>query len=375
MDKLLFKKWAVPLLLVGLLFGSCINKDYDMDNIDDDMVIQDWSVGAPLGTIEYSAVQIAERAGLSHDMEIDADTLFLRYNRELQLLAAPGSDNQEVHTISVFKDVESDGGILYFSNPIINCTVENKGSALMTFNINSMNGTKENYQDELMLFNGFQNFSISIPENKTVTQRFDRKNTNVHDVFRIGDPNIGVGPDAMVYNFSHTAQSNNDVNAEMMVKLPLTFDKNCKMVVKDTLEMDLSTFSNDYEKYEDNIEYVEIRLNYTNKLPAGGVAEFIFLDKDNALLPLAPRVCDLEKAGLRDVSMPWGDTHKMTQKETEGIMYVIFNKSEWNTAKNIKSMVIKSTLTNPNENIHILPSDFLRFKVDFYLMGDLSLNF
>ena len=375
MDKLLFKKWAVPLLFVGLLFSSCLDKDYDMDNIDDEMVIPGMVLGFPLGTIEYSALQIAERAGLDHDMEVDADTLFLRYYRSLQFLAAPGSNNREVHTISVFRDIESDGGILYFSNPIVNCTVENKGNSLMTFDINHLYGTKEGFPDLSLLFNGTQNFSFSVPENETIIQRFDRKNTGAHTVFtEIGNPNVTIGPDALVYEFAHSAQSNNDVDAEMLVKLPLTFDENSKMVVKDTLDMDLSSYSNDYEKYEDNIEFIEIRLNYTNKLPAGGVAEFIFLDKDNALLPLTPRVCDLEKAGLRDVSMPWGDTHKMTQKETKGIMYVTFNKSEWDIAKNIKSMVIKSTLANP-EKIHILPSDFLRFKIDFYLRGDVSLNF
>ena len=375
MDKLLFKKWAVPLLFVGLLFSSCINKDYDMDNIDDEMVIPDWSIGFPLGIIKYSALQIAELAGLDHDMEIDGDTLFLRYYKTLPFLAAPGSNNREVHTISVFRDVESDGGMLYFSNPIIDCTVENNGNSLMTFDINHLYGTKESFSDLPLLFNGTQNFSFPVPENKTVTQRFDRGNTNSHDVFKIGDPNTSIGPDAMVYEFAHFAQSNDDVNAEMLVKLPLTFDANSKMVVKDTLDIDLTSYGDDYDKYEDNIDFVEIRLNYTNKMPAGGVAEFIFLDKHNAPLDLTPRICTLNKAELRNVSMPWGDTHKMTQKETKGIMYIRFTKEEWNIAKNTKSMVIRSTLTNLNENIHILPSDFMQFNIDFYLVGNLKLDF
>ena len=371
MDKLLFKKWAVPLLLVGLLFSSCIDKDYDMDNIDDNIVVQGFMLDFPLGTIEYTALQIAERGGLDHDMEVDADTLFLRYYKPLQFLAAPGSNNREVHTISVFRDVEPDGGILYFSNPIVRCMVENKSNSSMTFDVNHVYGTKENFSDLPFLFNGTQNFSFSVPENKTVTQRFDRGNTNIHDVFKIGDPNTSIGPDALVYEFAHSAQSNNDVDAEMLIKLPLSFDANSKMVVKDTIEMDLSSLSKDYDEYEDNIDYIQISIKYTNKLPAGGVVEFSFLDKDNAPLDLTTRVCGMEKADLREVQMQ-GFTSKVTQKEKVGYMYIKFQKSEWDTVKKIKSMLIRSTLTNPNENIHILPSDFLRLKVMIFLKGDIK---
>ncbi|MDR2971195.1 MAG: hypothetical protein LBU83_04615 [Bacteroidales bacterium] len=374
MDKdLLKKRWAIPLLLIGLLFSSCIDKDYDMDNISDENVVKDMKLDFPLGTIKYSALDIAKKANFGEDIVAEGDTLFLRYYRELEFSGAPGASNSGTLPINVFRDVE-EGSVLYFSNPIFNCKVENKGSTPLTFDINSIRGKKESYSDIPFDFNGSPSVSISVSENKTVTRRFDRINAKTNEVFRIGDPKTGVGPDFVVYDYSHTAQGNNDILADMTAMLPLSFDKDSRIIFRDTLSMDLASYKEDYEGYEDYINFIQITIEYTNKMPVGGVTEFIFLnEKDQPITELAARKSNLNKADLRSVQMQ-GFTSNVTQKERLGTMYIKFDKTDWKAAQNIKSMIIKGTMENP-ENIHVLPSDFLKFKIMLYIEGDVKLNF
>ena len=373
MGKHLLKKWTIPLLLIAVMFGSCVNKDYDMDNIDDEMVLKDWTLGFPLGTIRYSALDIAKRANFGHDIVVEADTLFLRYYTELDFQASPGTPNYGLLGINVFKDVE-EGSLLYFSNPIFNCKVENKGNALMTLNINSMVGSKTGFADIPLTFNGSPSCAIPVPEKQTVTKRFDRIYGDTHTVFRIGNPGTGIGADAVSFDFSHTGASNNDIDARMTAMLPLTFDKDSKIIFRDTLLMDLAAYKDDYEKYEDNVEFIEIRLNYTNRMPVGGATDFIFLDENNQVIPELERSSKkLEKPALKGVQLQGFDSN-ITQSDKAGIMYIIFDHSDWVKVKTIKSMIVKGTMTNP-ENIHILPSDFLQFKIDVYLKGSIKLEF
>jgi hypothetical protein len=375
MDKnLLKKRWAIPLLLIGLLFSSCIDKDYDLDNISKENVLPDVALGFPLGTIKYTALDIAKKANFGEDIVSEGDTLFLRYYRELEFLGGSGSLNSGTLPINVFRDVE-EGSVLFFSNPIFNCKVENKGSTPLTFDINSIRGRKETYTDIPFDFNGNSSFSITVPENKVITQRFDRINGKTNNVFQIGDPKTGVGPDFIVYDYSHDAPSDDNISADITAMLPLSFDRNSRIIFRDTLSMDLASYKKDYEDYEDDINCIVIRLNYTNKMPVGGVAEFLFLDeKDQPVTGLATRKSNLYKADLREVQMQ-GFTSKITQKERLGKMYIVFEKADWKAAQNIKSMIIKGTMENPDENVHVLPSDYLQFKIDIYIDGDVKLDF
>jgi len=372
MGKNLFKKrWAILLLLMGLLFSSC-DKDYNISKLDDSMVLKDWSLGFPIGIIRYSALDIAKKANFGNDIVVENDTLFLLYYATLEFSASPGTENIGYQTINVFQDVE-EGSVLYFSNPVFNCKVENKSDNPLTFNINSIVGKKENHPDISFHFNGSTSYSMPIPENKTIIQRFDRMNGETNMVFKIGNSDTGVGPDIIEYNVSHTGVSNNDISADVTAKLPLSFDQGSRIIFRDTLSLDLASYKKDYEEYENNIEFVEITLNYINKLPVGGATEFIFLDENNASVHgLDIRKSNLNKADLRPAQMQ-GFTSNISQKEKAGTIYITFTKSEWDAAKNIKYMVVKSTLTNP-ENIHILPDDFLQFKVGFYLKGSIKIN-
>ena len=368
MNKHLLRKSSFLLLLIVLLSISCRDKEYDFDKFDDDCVITDVSLGFPLGTLRYTAMQIADKADINHDMVIEGDTLFLRYYTELDFLANPGEENYGSQSISVFKDV-SDGSILYFSNPVFNCMVKNSGDIPATFDLNHVTGTKEGYPDISL----DKPYAIPVAANQTVTQRFDRINGETHKMFRIGDPETGVGPDIMIYYFSHTAQSNADMFADMTVKLPLSFEQGSKIIFKDTLLMNLTAYKDDTEDFEKYFESVVIRLNYTNKMPVEGITEFIFLDKDNMPVNgLKPHTSKLNKSELKEVQMQ-GFKSNITQKETKGIMYIKFDKSEWKAAQNIASMLIKTTMGNPNENIHFLPDDFMNFKVDFYIKGNVVL--
>ena len=368
MDKLLSRKWVILLLSIVLLSISCRDKEYDFDKFDDDCVIPDVPLGFPLGTLRYTAMQIADKADLNHDLVVEGDTMFLRYYTELDFLAEPGNENYGNQSISVFKDV-SDGSILYFSNPVFNCMVKNSGNIPATFDLNHVTGTKEGFPDISLE----KPYAIPVAANQTVTQRFDRINGETHKMFRIGDPETGVGPDIMIYSFSHTAQSNADIFADMTVKLPLSFEQGSKIVFKDTLLMDLTAYKEDSQDIEKYFESAVITLEYTNKMPVGGMAEFIFLNKDNMpVAGLKTHSSRLNTAELKEVQMQ-GFKSNITQKETKGSIDIKFDKSEWKAAQNIASMVIKTTMGNPNKNIHFLPDDFMKFKVKFFINGNIIL--
>jgi hypothetical protein len=370
MDKHLLEKWTISLLLIVALCSSCINKDYDFNNLDDGMVIPGMKLGFPLGTIRYTALQIADKAKLNHDVVVEGDTIFLRYYTELDFLVNPGSDNVGYQDINVFQDVKPDGSILYFSNPVFNCKVKNSGNTPITFDIKLVLGMKEGY-DSIPID---KSYTIVVPENQTIMQRFDRVTGETHRIFQIGDPETGVGPDIMKYYFSHNAQSNNDIFADMTVKLPLSFDRGSKMIFRDTLSLNLESYKDEAQDYDDYIEKVIVSLDYINKMPVDGITEFIFLDKNNVpVTGLHPRVSKLDRASLKPVPMQGGDMTNITQKETNGTMYIKFEKSEWEIAKNITSMLVKTTLANPDKNIHIRPDDFLQFKVKLYVEGNIKL--
>jgi len=361
MGKHLLKKWTIPLLLITVMFSSCVNKDYDMDNINDEMVLKDVVLTFPLGTIRYSALELAKRANFGHDIVVEGDTLFLRYYTELGT-----STNYEQLGINVFTDVE-EGSLLYFSNPIFNCKVENKGNALMTFNINSMVGSKPGFADTPLTFNGNPSCAISVPEKQTVIKRFDRIYGDTHTVF---GKMLGVGPDLMKFDFSHDGTN---VFADMTALLPLTFDKDSKIIFRDTLLLDLASHKEDYEKYEDKVDYVEITLDYINRMPTGGITDFIFLDENDQVITGIERASKLEKPALKGVQLQGFDSN-ITQADKVGTMYIIFDHSDWVKVKTIKSMIVKGTMTN-SENIHVLPNDFLQIKIEATLKGSVKLDF
>ncbi|MCL2511313.1 MAG: hypothetical protein FWF09_04605 [Bacteroidales bacterium] len=372
--KHLFKKRTIFLLSIFMLFCSCIDKGYDFDKFNDDMVIKNWATGVPIGTIMHTAADLVERMDSDHGMVVEGDTIFFRYHAVLDFYASPGANNYGDQRISIFDDITPNGGRLYFSNPIFNCQVKNGSNDPITFGI-KMSGTKDGYEDRPAVFSTGDTYSFPVPSNQTVVQRFDRENAQTHVVFRIGDPDVAIGPDLMVFGFSHDGPTNSGLSAEMTALLPMSFDAGSKAVFIDTMEMDVISYKEDYEDYEEYFEELVIKICYTNKMPAGGVAEVMFLDENEMPLPgLKNRIFILEKAELREVQMQ-GFRSKITQKETVGLMYVTFDKSEWEIAKGVKSMKMVSTMGNPDENIHFLPNDYLQFKVNFFGRGNINLDF
>jgi len=358
MGKHLLKKWTIPLLLIAVMFGSCVNKDYDLDNINGNVVLKDEVLTFPLGTIRYSALELAKRANFGHDIVVESDTLFLRYYTKLDL-----ATNYGTLGINVFRDLEEDC-LLKFSNPIFNCKVENKGNALMTFDINSMVGSKLGFDDVPLSFNGSPSCAIPVQGNQTVTKRFDRTYGDTHTAF---EKMNGVGPDRMKFGFSHDGTN---VFADMTALLPLTFDKDSRIIFRDTMLMNLASHQEDFDKYEDNVEYVEFTFKYLNRMPMGGMTDFIFLDENNKVITGLERASKMDKPALKGVHLQEFDSN-ITQSDKAGTMYVIFESSDWVKVKTIRSLVIKGTMTN-GENVHILPSDFLQIKIEATIKGSVK---
>jgi len=371
MEKILLKS----LVLISLLFGSCINKDYDFNDLDNRTTLKDMTLCFPFGTIRYNVAEITEKANFNHETKIEGDTIFLCYHTTLDFLSSPGVNNIGIQPLNLFHDMAPEGSRIYFSNPIFDCKVENRGNIPITFNINFILGTKENY-DSIAADFGNESYAISVPANKTIIHRFNRVNGETHRIFRIGDFESGIGPDVMIYGFSHTGQNNDDIHAEMTVKLPLAFDYGSKIVFNDTLSLNMSSYDEKYEEgegYGDHIETVILRLNYINKMPVGGVSEFVFFDRHG--LPIAginDRILRFNRASLKNIQMPGFESNIATQEES-GVMYIHFEKSEWGAAKGIRAMMVRTTLANTDKNIHFLPEDFLQLKLDFYLKGNINL--
>ena len=203
MNKHLLKKWAILLLSCGMLLSSCINKDYDFDNFDDEMALKDFTLGIPLGFINYSITDLLRQANFKDSIACEVDTIFLIYNQKLNFTADQGQENIETQTINLFNDIVEEGSVLYFSNPIFNSVIfnhEENNQALVK--INSITAGKDGFPDKIAIFeNGLTTYEIHIPGNNSTKTRFDRVNGGTNQLFRIGEiPNIG--PDAVNYNFS-----------------------------------------------------------------------------------------------------------------------------------------------------------------------------
>jgi hypothetical protein len=369
MKKKLFRKSACLLLLGSAMLSSCIDKDYDFGNFDDEMALKDVSLGIPFGTIDYTMEKIAKKANFNHEVVVEGDTLFLLYNKTLNVYADKGA-KVETQTINIFDDIidgDGEGSVLYFSNPIFNCVVENDGDSQAELIINYVKGIRDS--DTLgAVFNNRKDSTIMYIAGKhTDSTRFDRDNGETNRIFRVGQYPY-VGPNETKYQFTLNKTGVDSVHIDMRAKLPMTFDAGSRLVFKDTLPINLTAS----DVISDNIETLIIRINYTNKLPLSGVIDVIFLDENN--LPIAeldPRSSTLEKAGLTDIRIQNFNAGIATTEKT-GKMYITFDKAEWEAAKGIKSILFKTTLANPDENIHFRPQDFLKLKVDFYMKGNIK---
>ncbi|MDR0873794.1 MAG: hypothetical protein LBN27_10100 [Prevotellaceae bacterium] len=367
MRKKLLRKSAFLLLLSGAMLSSCIDKDYDFDNLDSETALKDVSFGIPFGTIKYSVTEIANKANFN--VVVEGDTLFLLYNKALNFGADPGLQT-ETQTINVFDDIiddYGDGSVLYFSNPIFNCVVKNDGDTQAKLRINYVRGIRGTRDTVAIFNNGKDSITMLIPGKQTTTTRFDRENGETDRIFKIGQYPY-VGPNQTEYQFQLTTPSNDSIHIDMRAKLPMTFDKDSRLVYKDTLPINLAASNT----ISDNIEQVVIRLNYTNKLPVGGVINVIFLDENDAPIALNERIFTLDKMDLTNIRIQNFNAGIATG-EKEGKMYITFDKAEWAAAKDIKSVVLKTVLTNPDENIHFRPDNFLELKVDLYLKGNIKL--
>jgi len=369
MNKYSLKKWTIA-LLTGVLFGSCVNKDYDFDKYDDSAVLKDMTLGFPLCYVGYSMMEIAKKANFNQELVAEGDTIFLIYNTTLDFSSESGNESTEKEYISIFDDVTPEGSVLYFSNPILNCTVENNDTKDLEFKINYVAGTKDGCADTYADFdgNGSKSTSFTIPPNQTVTQRFDRTKGATNKVFDIGEPNTGVGPDTLVYSYAHNSLDNDRVKAKIKAKLPLSFDAGSILVLKDTIPVNLTSY--------ENIESVILRLSYISKLPVGGEIDFIFLDADTAVIKnIKQRKLNLGRADITATKMQGVPNFTMyvSLKEKTSLFDIKFEKVEYDAVEKVEFLLLKTTLGNPNENIHLKPDDFLKLKMDLFLKGDVKL--
>jgi len=374
MSKHLLKKWAILLLLGSALLSSCIDKDYDWDTFDgDEWALKGMAFGAPLGTIEYDVKRIVEKASNQH-LIIDGDTIFLIYDADLEFGDGQG-DAKKIVNIDFFEEVTKTGSQVFFTNPIFDCTVENNGTEAK-FSIDYVTGQKDNAKDIQASFGVSKepNVDINVPTGGS-TRRFDRDFGATNEIFRLIDTITNeVGPDRVEYAYKRPP-GRDDITAKINLRLPMAFDAGSRLVFNDTLSLDLSAYTEESE----NIEMLVIRVHYTWKLPVGDPSSITctFLDKDNSYLTAIPeRKITLDKAKITQIAMPGLANFyptNITEQASTGIIYVKFEKSEFEAVKNIGAMKFKTVITNPDENIYFLPSDYLQLKVDLYVKGNIKL--
>jgi hypothetical protein len=366
MIKDLQKKWVYLLLISTFLLGSCVDNDYDLDNYQGEYILRGLTLVAPVGTINHTIEDVSGLQKFDYELECEGDTVFMIYSCDLELLSGSG-ENITSKNISVFKDIEPSGSVLFFSNPIFNCTVENKDDAEVTLHINHFTGRRDNVSFSAK-FNGTTEYDIFVPAKTTVRDRFDRVNGETHQIFRIATE-TGVGPFVMDYNVSHNAPTNNSLSANITAKLPFSFDAGSKYLYKDTLDVDMS----EYEDYD--LEQVVVRFYYDAKMPAGGKTDVFFCDENFEKIPqFKPHSLNLKSSDLEGIVLKGTNGHpsNVAKSAIKDIMFVVFDSDELKAVKSIKNMIININVGNPEKNVHFKPDDFIHMKVDFYAKGSIK---
>jgi hypothetical protein len=376
--------------LLPVLFYSCINNDYDIDNIDDSGGFNP-AFALPIGTLKTNITDFIKRAGIEDPLQTGTDTIYVAYNGSMSLEPMhqiPGMSENNIFyipqglpiefgflggeasvDIDVFKNLESSGSVLRPSNPKVYLTISNYIGANIDININSIKSYGPNQQTASAIFkNNGTSYVINVesapkPHQSTLTKvTFDKTNGKIHELFAIS-------PERISYDFSVNLNVSNDGNSHFLVpnkfvdidyeiKIPFTFSAETRLASADTLDLDLSG-----EDFINSLDELKLWINYANRLRTTVDLEILFLDEHKELIPTIKKEFHMDAAPVS------GGTNQKDALPAEGSFEISFDKNEIDDAKKTRYVILKSIFrTGASESeINIHPSDYVNLKLSAYL--------
>ncbi|MDR2286474.1 MAG: hypothetical protein LBE04_03200 [Prevotellaceae bacterium] len=376
-------KFLLIFLVMPVLY-SCINNNYDLDDIDDSVGLSP-AITLPIGTIRTGIIDFIEGAGISGDILVKTtDTLYIVYNGSMSLSPSiplfdyvpsdiiyfnnlppemPPSiqfgfgEGAGSVDIDVFKDLEANGNVLRPSDPRIYCTIRNYLGVDIGVDINGISsyGVSSYGNDTLInavFGNGVTSHSIDVgtaPEPGKYAERkevFNKKNGGMNRLFLIS-------PEHLSFDFRVDLDIPDDgfivkdqyIDVDYKVEIPMTFAKGTQLSYADTLDFDLSG-----EDFISNLDELRLWIGYENSLRMSVSLEVLFLDNYKKV------VSNIEKKEFKMEAAKKG-THTLS-----------FKQSEFEDAKKASYIVLKSAIKTDDNSVevNIHPLDSISLKLSAY---------
>ena len=383
-----FVRLFTAVILLSLALSSCIDSGYDLDNLDDSGGFTPALV-LPIGTLSTGIMDLITEAGIPKDLlEVSDSEISIVYSdrTSLKLISPiPGLDDgitlhvpsgteikfafangEEVFYIDVFEYLASNGSALYPSNPQIRLGITNYIGADINLDINGITSYGSNGRTSSATFdNGGASYTIPVEgaanpgEYKFQSETFDKDNGRLHELFSIA-------PDSLSYNFSvdltvpddgkqHFIVSGQYVDLDYEIRLPLTFNAGTQLSGADTISLDLSG-----DDFVSDLGELALWIDYENGIPATLSLDILFLDENRQTV-----------SGIADRNFRI-DASQATGAST-GTLKFEFSASEFEVAKKVRDVVLKTTLKVESGEVSIRPSDYIKLKLSAYSKVNLNI--
>jgi hypothetical protein len=392
MKTVLNRPFLTVLMLSALCF-SCIDSKFDLDNIDDSGGLTP-SLVLPIGNLKTGVNDFIKGAGIDDPLQASSDTLYFVYRSSISLSPSipvlDFDDNGVMDNIpadiqftidggradlavSLFRNLESRGSALYFSNPKFYFTVHNYIGTDITVDINRIfSYNSRTGQQETAVFDseGSTSYRINVasapaPHEYSVSNElFDRTKGRTDKLFSIAPERIsydlGITFDVPDDGNHHFLVRDKYVDIEYEIRIPFTLGPGTRLANVDTLEFDLSG-----EGFVNNIGNLTLWADYKNSLQTTIDLDFVFLDEYKHEIPDITRHFHMNAAPsvTRDV-MP-----RPARQVATGDFELQFNENEFDNARKAKYVILKSILRTDNQgndDVNIHPQDYIDLKLSAY---------
>jgi hypothetical protein len=363
--------------MLAALLCSCVNSNYDLDDIDDSGGFSPALV-MPIGTLKTEIMDLIKESGIPEDvLDIRNDTIYVVYEGSMSLKPTgtiPGLIEGEILKpippgirftfengskdidIDVFRDLAKNGSALYPANPQVILRIKNYVGAEIDIDVNGINSYGNNGSQKHATFgNGATSYKIHVGganvPNEYVTQSaiFDKTNGKIDELFSIA-------PERMSYDFSVDLNVPNDgkehfiiggkyVDLDYEIRIPLTFSAGTRLSSGDTLDFDLSG-----DSFVSDLEELKLWIDYENGVRMSVELDLLFLNEDKEDIGIKRNFrLDASSANQPPITFE-------------------FEKSEFETAKKARYVILKTALEvgADSEVVNIRPTDYINLKLSAY---------
>jgi hypothetical protein len=384
--KNLLNKFLI-LFLVPMFFGSCVNSNYDLNDIDDSGGLNP-ALALPVGSLNINVTDFLEGTGIDSEfLETGTDTIYIVYRDSMSLAPTrniPGLSEQGVidnippglefafaggetgYDFDVFKDLESSGSVLRPANPTIKFTIASYIGADIDLAVRSIASHRGNTQSKPAVFaGGAQQYLVPVgsapePGRATVTTvTFDKINGQLNELFAIAPDrityNCGVNLNVPDDDKRHFLVANKFVDIKYEIRIPLTFSGGTQLASADTLEFDLSG-----DDFVSSLDEFALWIDYENRLRTTADLEIVFLDKDKRKIEGITKTFNMNAAAS-------DGANQQNAAPAKNSLYLDFKQNEIDDAKKTQYVKLNYILKTGNREVNIHPSDYIKLKLSVYL--------